>query len=359
MHALRWSLVLSGAAGALAACNSVGTAPLPGEDASVDASAADGSVHEAGPAEAASEAAPVEAGERGGDGRRRRGGRVLRRHVRRAARRVRGVLHLGRRHDQPVQVHRRHLRRADAGLRGAPLQRHREGPRDVRPRRGAGLRRVLPADHRRRRLLGEHRHQPARAARVRLERVHRRRDGPAGSGQSRARSIWSAPPASRASAGRAPPTAPARRPAPPGKPCEQAPDAGSALYLDYGFGSHPPCAAGAYCVTPTCKAQGGAGASCTQDQACQTGMTCHLGHCAAAGPSSDGGVCATRVDCQQGLFCASRRRGGGGRRRLRRRACSRGGGRRAARRTATSARGFCVSPDGGVGGVCTAVCGSG
>jgi hypothetical protein len=37
-----------------------------------------------------------------------------------------------------------------------------------------------------------------------------------------------------------------------GKPCEQAPDAGSALYLDYGFGSHPSCASGAYCVTPTC-----------------------------------------------------------------------------------------------------------
>jgi len=139
-----------------------------------------------------------------------------------------------------------------------------------------------------------------------------------------------------------------------GKPCEQASDAGSALYLDYGFGSHPPCAAGAYCVTPTCQAQGGAGAACTQDAACPTGMTCHLGHCAAAGPSTDGGACDTKGDCQQGLYCAT---GDGGAvpgsclpREIAGGPCTTNG---------DQCKGLCVSPDGGAGGVCTALCGSG
>ena len=139
-----------------------------------------------------------------------------------------------------------------------------------------------------------------------------------------------------------------------GKPCEQAADAGSALDLDYGFGSHPPCAVGAYCVTPTCKAQGAAGAACTEDQACMTGMTCHLGHCAAAGPSADGGTCDTKVDCVQGLYCAL---GDGG---ATPGACL---PREVAGGPCTSSgdqcKGICVSPDGGAGGVCTAVCGSG
>ncbi len=139
-----------------------------------------------------------------------------------------------------------------------------------------------------------------------------------------------------------------------GQPCEQAADAGSALDLDYGFGSHPPCAAGAYCVTPTCKAQGASGAACTEDSACVAGMTCHLGRCAAAGPSTDGGACDTKVDCVQGTYCAlgdggavpgvcAPREGQGG-------SCTSSG---------DQCKGICVAPDGGVGGVCTAVCGSG
>lgn len=139
-----------------------------------------------------------------------------------------------------------------------------------------------------------------------------------------------------------------------GQPCEQAPDAGSALDLDYGFGSHPPCAAGAYCVTPTCKAQGASGAACAEDSACSAGMTCHLGRCAAAGPSADGGACDTKVDCVQGTYCAlgdggavpgvcAPREGQGG-------SCTSSG---------DQCKGICVAPDGGVGGVCTAVCGSG
>ena len=139
-----------------------------------------------------------------------------------------------------------------------------------------------------------------------------------------------------------------------GQPCEQAADAGSALYIDYGFGSHPSCATGAYCVTPTCKAEGATGAACTEDQACMTGTTCLLGHCAAAGPSPEGGACDTKVDCVQGLYCAlddggavpgacTPREGQGG-------SCTTSG---------DQCKGLCVSPDGGVGGVCTALCGSG
>lgn len=139
-----------------------------------------------------------------------------------------------------------------------------------------------------------------------------------------------------------------------GAPCEQAADAGSALDLDYGFGTHPPCAAGAYCVTPVCKTQGASGAACTQDQACAAGMTCHLDHCAATGPAGDGGGCDTKVDCQQGLYCAT---GDGGSvpgactpREIAGGACT---------LTGDQCKGLCVSPDGGAAGVCTALCGSG
>jgi hypothetical protein len=139
-----------------------------------------------------------------------------------------------------------------------------------------------------------------------------------------------------------------------GQPCEQAADAGSALDLDYGFGSHPSCAAGAYCVTPTCQPEVGTGAACTEDAECMTGMTCHLGHCAAAGPSDDGGTCATKVDCVQGLYCAA---GDGGAtqgvclpREVAGGPCTTSG---------DQCKGLCVSPDGGMGGICTALCGSG
>jgi hypothetical protein len=139
-----------------------------------------------------------------------------------------------------------------------------------------------------------------------------------------------------------------------GKPCEQAADAGSALYIDYGFGSHPSCAAGAYCVTPTCKAQVASGAACTEDDECMTGMTCLLGHCATGGPSAEAGACDTKVDCVQGLYCAP---GDGG---ATPGAClpreGQGGG---CTTSGDQCKGICVSPDGGAGGVCTALCGSG
>jgi hypothetical protein len=139
-----------------------------------------------------------------------------------------------------------------------------------------------------------------------------------------------------------------------GKPCEQAPDAGSAAYFDWGFGSHPSCAAGAYCVTPTCKAQGGSGAVCSSDDACTSPMICHLGKCDAATISPDGSACDEKVDCQQGLYCALPDGGtttgtctprvplGGD--------CTTNG---------DQCKGWCDVPDGGTAGICATLCGSG
>ena len=143
-------------------------------------------------------------------------------------------------------------------------------------------------------------------------------------------------------------------PGPTGAPCEQAPDAGSALDLPWGFGSHPRCAAGAYCITPACVWQGGPGAACTSDEACEPSMSCHLGTCGAAAISGDGGACDGKVDCQEGLYCAP---GSGGALpgtclpRLPLGAeCPANG---------DACKGLCVTPAGGPTGVCTALCGSG
>ncbi len=138
-----------------------------------------------------------------------------------------------------------------------------------------------------------------------------------------------------------------------GAPCEQAPDAGSALYLDWGFGDHPSCAAGAYCVTPTCQAQVAPGAPCTSDTACASPMVCLLGACSAGGPSNDGGPCDSKSDCQEGLYCAPSDGGAAGACTPREplgAGCSGG---------SDQCRGLCVVPDGGSTGVCTAFCGSG
>ena len=145
--------------------------------------------------------------------------------------------------------------------------------------------------------------------------------------------------------------------APPGDagaPCEQSPDASSALDIDYGFGTHASCNAGAYCVTPLCKAQAAPGAGCSTDQACAGGGDCHLGKCGDAGPASDGGGCDTKADCQQGLYCATSDGGAGPGSCLPRLPA---GGQCTA--SGDQCKGICVVPDGGVTGICTAVCGSG
>jgi len=138
-----------------------------------------------------------------------------------------------------------------------------------------------------------------------------------------------------------------------GAPCEQAPDAGSALYLDWGFGNHPSCATGAYCVTPTCQAQAASGAPCSSDSQCASPMICLLGACSAGGPSGDGGPCDSKVDCQNGLYCAPADGGTLG-------ACTprepMGG---ECTGNGDQCEGLCVVPDSGGAGVCTAFCGSG
>jgi hypothetical protein len=139
-----------------------------------------------------------------------------------------------------------------------------------------------------------------------------------------------------------------------GHACGPEADAGSILNLDWGLGTHPACASGAYCDGGVCAAEGGAGATCSSDDACDSGMTCHLGVCGTTGPATAGGACDGKVDCQPGLFCnpgdggaqagtcAPRSPAGG--------ECSSG---------SDVCEGYCLLPDGGSVGVCTAVCGSG
>ncbi|MGH7294440.1 MAG: hypothetical protein ACRELB_05895, partial [Polyangiaceae bacterium] len=145
--------------------------------------------------------------------------------------------------------------------------------------------------------------------------------------------------------------------APPGDAgaaCEQSPDASSALDIDYGFGSHPPCAAGAYCATPLCKSQGASGTACSTDTSCLSGTDCHLGKCSAVGPAADGGTCDTKADCQQGLYCAQ---GDGGA--LPGQCLPRLPAGGACTATGDECKGLCVLGDGGKSGICTALCGSG
>jgi hypothetical protein len=136
----------------------------------------------------------------------------------------------------------------------------------------------------------------------------------------------------------------------PGAPCERAADASAGLYVDWGLGANPSCASGAYCPGSTCVAQGGSGASCTLDDACTSGLACHLGKCGTTGPAASGGACQGKSDCQEGLYCdpsgntCQPREAAGG-------ACPSS--------SSDACKGYCAVPDGGSSGVCTTVCGSG
>lgn len=135
----------------------------------------------------------------------------------------------------------------------------------------------------------------------------------------------------------------------PGAACERAADAGAGLYVEWGLGTHPSCAEGAYCPGSACVAQSGSGGSCTSNDACTSGLTCHLGTCGTAGPAASGGACKSKSDCQEGLYCdpsgntCQPRAPAGG-------ACPSG---------SDVCKGYCAVPDGGSNGVCSAVCGSG
>lgn len=139
------------------------------------------------------------------------------------------------------------------------------------------------------------------------------------------------------------------KPGAPGAACERAADAGAGLYVNWGLGTHPSCASGAYCPDSKCIAQGGSGATCTTDDACTSGLTCHQGKCGTTGPAATGGACQSKSDCQEGLYCdpsgntCQPREPAGG-------ACT---------SNSDVCKGYCAVPDGGSNGVCTAVCGSG
>ena len=83
-------------------------------------------------------------------------------------------------------------------------------------------------------------------------------------------------------------------------------------------------------------------------------MICHLGACSASPISPDGGACDSKVDCQQGLYCAT---GDGG---ATPGTCAPrvplGGD---CTPTGDQCLGLCAVPDGGKTGVCASLCGSG
>lgn len=139
-----------------------------------------------------------------------------------------------------------------------------------------------------------------------------------------------------------------------GQPCGAGPtDGGGTFSIDYGFGSHPPCASGAYCAGGTCAAQGASGASCAGDLECQPGLTCHNGQCGTGGPSPQNGACLYKQDCQEGLFCAAQDAGSIGTCQPRE---TTGG---ACTQFGDQCKGACAAPDGSAVGQCAAICGSG
>ncbi|HEY8041213.1 MAG TPA: hypothetical protein VIF15_15510 [Polyangiaceae bacterium] len=138
-----------------------------------------------------------------------------------------------------------------------------------------------------------------------------------------------------------------------GAACGAAPDAGTTITIDYGFGAHPACATGAFCAGLSCAAQRAGGAACAVDAECLSG-TCRVGQCGTGAPSAQNGPCADKHDCQNGLYCAP---GDGGTtpgtcqpREAASGACTASG---------NQCKGTCVVPDGGSAGTCAAICGSG
>ncbi|WP_394846508.1 hypothetical protein LZC95_03470 [Pendulispora brunnea] len=91
-------------------------------------------------------------------------------------------------------------------------------------------------------------------------------------------------------------------PPPVGAPC------GSSGTVSLEFGSHPACAAGAYCKSGTCAPRIAAGEACRmigddKYSDCAEGLHCHLGKCSAEGPAGAGGACRSGSDCNPGYYC--------------------------------------------------------
>lgn len=141
-------------------------------------------------------------------------------------------------------------------------------------------------------------------------------------------------------------------------------DAGSGeiAVIDFDFGDHPRCAAGAYCnrTTRKCAASVAAGGACSDSEQCAPGLSCLLGTCDAGKPSGAGGPCKSNRDCNAtSLFCDASGGGGGGAascapKKPEGAACTGAGGA-----GGSTCKGQCVSADGGTTGACASFCGSG
>lgn len=131
-------------------------------------------------------------------------------------------------------------------------------------------------------------------------------------------------------------------------------DGGGTTVVHWNFGNHAQCAAGSYCPSSgTCAAQVASGGSCTSNNQCVTGLTCHADKCGTAGPSPAGGSCAVESDCQSGLYCG-RADGGGS-------VCTPKlpAGSSCTGSLGSECKGICSVPDGGTSGTCVTFCGSG
>ena len=132
-------------------------------------------------------------------------------------------------------------------------------------------------------------------------------------------------------------------------------DGGVQIFEDWGFGTHPPCAAGNFCNFGQCQAQATSGGACvSSDDECTPGLHCLLGKCGAQGPNAVAAPCMAVSDCKDGLYCQP---GGGG-------AQGTCAGKRAAGTTCNASTndecsGYCnVADGGGTGASCAAICGS-
>jgi hypothetical protein len=124
------------------------------------------------------------------------------------------------------------------------------------------------------------------------------------------------------------------------------------LSIRFGFGTHPKCAAGAYCSSRRCKALVAQGQTCFQNEECQTGLRCFLYKCGTEGPSDLDGPCKSVLDCKTGLYCSAPigQTGTCKTKKTEGSPCT---------SIAGECRGLCDKPDGGTAGTCASFCSSG
>jgi hypothetical protein len=142
------------------------------------------------------------------------------------------------------------------------------------------------------------------------------------------------------------------------QPCAQTKPDGSvgSTTISFKFGTHPACAAGAYCTASAggkCAAVRTAGQTCSETTDCAAGLTCINGTCDAAGPADVGGACALAADCKKGLYCQRAGAGSGTCQEKKSASSPCSGGA-----LSSECKGRCDAPDGSATGTCVSFCGS-